>query len=50
MLRLGQECIGVGAVPMPRAMALAASETAIDVDPGELNVDARVEVSFLLES
>jgi uncharacterized protein YggE len=54
-MRLGgvteiREPSDVGAAPMPRAMALAASETAIDVDPGELNVDARVEVSFLLES
>jgi uncharacterized protein YggE len=40
-----------GPVPMPRgrAMTLAAAETPIDVDPGELNVDAQVEVSFHLE-
>jgi uncharacterized protein YggE len=37
--------------PMPRAkaMTLAAAEPAIEVDPGELNVDALVEVSFRLE-
>jgi hypothetical protein len=39
-----------GASPMPRTMALAASESSIDVDPGELNVDAQVEVSFRLEA
>ena len=40
-----------GPVPMPRggAMTLAAAEAAIEVDPGELNVDAQVEVSFHLE-
>jgi hypothetical protein len=31
-------------------MTLAAAEPAIEVDPGELNVDAQVEVSFRLEA
>jgi uncharacterized protein YggE len=41
---------GIGPAPMPRArgFALAAAEVAVDVDPGELNVEARVEVTFAL--
>jgi len=54
-MRLGdvaeiREAAAGGVSPMPRSMALAASEAAIDVDPGELNVDAQVEVSFRLEA
>jgi len=54
-MRLGavaeiREAVAGGVPPMPRSMALAASEAAIDVDPGELNVDAQVEVSFRLEA
>jgi uncharacterized protein YggE len=54
-MRLGavaeiREASAGGVSPMPRGMALAASESAIDVDPGELNVDAQVEVSFRLEA
>lgn len=39
-----------GPSPMPRArgLTLAAAEVAIDVDPGELNVEAQVEVTFAL--
>ena len=40
-----------GPSPMPRArgLTLTAAEVAIDVDPGELNVEAQVEVTFELE-
>ncbi|HWC70103.1 MAG TPA: SIMPL domain-containing protein, partial [Actinomycetota bacterium] len=55
-MRLGavseiREASDRGMSPMPRAkaMTLAAAEPAIEVDPGELNVDALVEVSFRLE-
>jgi uncharacterized protein YggE len=39
-----------GPSPRPRArgLTLAAAEVAIDVDPGELNVEAQVEVTFEL--
>jgi hypothetical protein len=41
---------GTGSAPMPRArgFALAAAEVALEVDPGELQVDAQVEVTFTL--
>lgn len=54
-LRLGQVVEirepSTGPSPMPRArgLTLAAAEVAIDVDPGELNVEAQVEVTFELE-
>jgi uncharacterized protein YggE len=41
---------GMSPMPRARAMTLAAAEPAIEVDPGELNVDAQVEVSFRLEA
>lgn len=47
-----REASGGGAIPMPRAraMTLAAADTPIEVDPGELNVEAQVQVSFRLEA
>jgi uncharacterized protein len=54
-LRLGavaeiREASGGSGSPMPRTMSLAAADAAVEVDPGELNVDAQVEVTFRLEA
>jgi len=56
-MRLGsvaeiREASGGGGIPMPRAraMTLAAADAPIEVDPGELSIDAQVEVSFRLEA
>jgi uncharacterized protein len=41
---------GVGPMPRGKALTLAATDATIEVDPGELNVDAQVEVTFHLQT